>query len=1653
MKKVGVGKTVTYKAGATVKKVTVKNKKVVKATISKKNKKHVTLKGLKAGTTTVTVKTSKKTIKLNVKVGATKITKKTLKTTMTAGDTQTVSVTATGGKGDTIKFASSNKAVLKVNKTSAKANTKGIAKMGVAAVAEGTAKLTVSSKNTGVKKAFTIKVVAATPAPATQAPATGPAVTTAAATNAPSVVTTPGVQATATAGTDATQAPGTDVTLAPGSTDAVSTDAPANTDAVATPDVTADPSFDPETATQGAITINTNVSGASIKVLSGETTVAAVTQDATKTSATTSVIAPGVYTVEVSKKGYDTVKKQVTVNGDISIDVELVESLKTGANAVVTNAMTGYENTVLVNDNAEVTVTVKDKDGNPVANKSVVFSLSNEKKYSSAAITPAANSGFEIKGNTVVTTDAEGKATFVVGTKAQGLKSTDETYVGSVQFRASVVGSSDANDVATGTIGFAAINLGSVSVTTKDEKLATSIGVNAAGRTASKATSRALSGLDTTYIATQQVSPEGKTDNAVSFSVKPQILLPGYEQVSDDVDEFVYTIPEEQAKSGKYGTYSSITKTVTLDIDTSTLQYATLNFASVQLSPYSQMTIKCFSDKECTKFITGSDQIVKGEKEQNNFAYQIPLTKSKVEAITVTIESAGQVQTNKNDGFVMKDITGVYNKAGTSANGGYQTLSTAKIDWQVTNPTYSNEKELSKANAVDVLDITPADGETSATTSSTFTYQVPVFPNTGNAVIKEYDKNNKVVAYYLAPTENKYTSSAGNTTYDNTNEISAIVENEAGESITGLKAYKATEAEATTVLSGTIVKTDDTTGTTLTLNSEKVGSTNVKGVISIDGVGSEQLNAANSSVYTSVQWNPIPTEQETAVEESNAFLALAGQKITVYAQLTDANNNPVSLAGENVTFKYGSSATEIGAGDKNVDGATIVSNTGKTDVNGRTALVLSAAEAENITKLKAAVDNDNYNVVLMVGSTDAVKVEKADLYWVEANLYFKNSVLEGAIEETTENDTRSIDVSDPIVGSEWEFAVKTIGNNLVDGELDGYTVDIDGLRVAMSGNTDNKGTYEFTENGVAKATSKVSQEDKITAKIDADSISNAVAFTAKKTINNVETTKTFTSVGEGTPNLNAKLTLNVDWQKEGTKLSLITPMGTSVAAASTTVYVKVTDATGENVAANETVTFKSGNSDESFTDASNGGNTGIGSITVTTDNNGIAAVTIDRHATAKSSIISATIENVDQIASTTINWVNDTTGDFGVVNAAMKTGSTNEVELTFSNEVLAESVQAGEFILFSVDTNNTKNVYYDITSAKASGKKVTLTVSNALEAGQYYVDFGTKKVDGVTYQLADEFGKTITSNGFDTGYDYDDRGTGNDPYEISFYSTKNASFDLTVSEDNADTKITLENVQSPVTYADTDVIVMVDGKIDITADPSSKVITLSNIKDTTKVAVYYMGNVETVTLSANSNIVAANNDIAADANTVVNDLTKPAGTSTTMTYLSTGANGAAATYHEVSDVDGIIEESPAGTLTVTPADGKTATFTITLTKANGDDVVKAFTVISGSADYECKEVTADYVKAAADAKTLDDEIKTYTVSGNEYDIAAIETENDSAITVTKLSGTILSVDSNKITVTSSGTSTATFRVDVKSGDATVSTVYTIQDATSEFSIS
>ena len=190
---------------------------------------------------------------------------------MKVGETKALKVTATNGKGDTIKFTSSNKATVKVNKASAVANSKKVAGTTVTALKAGKAKITATSKYTGKKKTFTITVVDATP---TVTPSTNPAVvaTTPAVTNTTTPGTNPGgststtTKAPTTTSGAATNVPSsTDVastevpeTTTPGATDATNTEAPTTTDAVETvaPDTTETPDTTevPDVTTTPAIT-------------------------------------------------------------------------------------------------------------------------------------------------------------------------------------------------------------------------------------------------------------------------------------------------------------------------------------------------------------------------------------------------------------------------------------------------------------------------------------------------------------------------------------------------------------------------------------------------------------------------------------------------------------------------------------------------------------------------------------------------------------------------------------------------------------------------------------------------------------------------------------------------------------------------------------------------------------------------------------------------------------------------------------------------------------------------------------------------------------------------------------------------------------------------------------------------------------------------------------------------------------------------------------------------------------------------------------------------------------------------------------------------------------------------------------------------------
>ena len=133
----------------------------------------------------------------------------------------------------------------------------------------------------------------------------------------------------------------------------------------------------------------------------------------------------------------------------------------------------------------------------------------------------------------------------------------------------------------------------------------------------------------------------------------------------------------------------------------------------------------------------------------------------------------------------------------------------AKIDWAIENPVYSEVKQLSYADATSATKL--AISANSA--DSTFTYQVPVFPYTGMAVITEWDKNGKAITYYLAPTENKYkTTSGGLDIFTNTNELSALLgTTSVNNGINPVKAYKATSTEIAAAQGATIKTANDGT--------------------------------------------------------------------------------------------------------------------------------------------------------------------------------------------------------------------------------------------------------------------------------------------------------------------------------------------------------------------------------------------------------------------------------------------------------------------------------------------------------------------------------------------------------------------------------------------------------------------------------------------------------------------------------------------------------------------------------------------------------------------------------------------------------------------------------------------------------------------------
>lgn len=820
----------------------------------------------------------------------------------------------------------------------------------------------------------------------------------------------------------------------------------------------------------------------------------------------------------------------------------------------------------------------------------------------------------------------------------------------------------------------------------------------------------------TEYVTSQQV------DHKVGFvGGVPTIELPGENSQLTSAERFTQDV---NITSGDYGVYESKSEYITLKVKPSELTYATLNFSSLNLSKYTALYINTYANEALAKAdditVNRNATKVSGPYKKDNFSYQIPRNDNTV--IRVTLVSKGQVNTDTAKGYVIKDVTGVY-KNSTGVAGKTETLKGAKITWSTAAAKYSEEKPLDPTKLKELADNTLV-----VTNSSVFkdvasdkdlsklTYSVPVFPYTGNAIIKAYDKNGNVVAYFACPTVNETTITPAGKVAANANVIT-----------TGTFVYRISEEEATKSV-GTVSQADVNGKTLLTVESNKVGTTVVEGKVS----GIPGLDATNDTVYTSVQWNPIPN----STEANGGAIALAGQDVVLTAQLVDKEQNPVANAGKSITYSYKKDKT---AG-KNV--SVLGKDTQNTNSKGQAELTVTAATAKSaLTDIEVKSTDSAYDAVLLVNGQ---QVKKLDLYWVEAAPSFTPSVETPSVLTAFAHPVVTGEAVAQI-GENWEYGFQATGDTLANvGVWAGKSVVVNNVKIAVTADTGSKGTIKDAANGAVYATSNKPGVTTLSAVVDGTAYdSNGVSFKIGA--------NEYKSVGQGKTTFKNTQKLEVKWNTEGQKGGFVEEPGLdAVTGQAITVYFKVSDKLG-NALENQKGEFALTNAVTSRTSVTSG--------SYTTDANGLAKVEVKQDASsATKSVVAFTFDGVTY--KEVITWHSDaqplSVNTGATVNSGSATGGTATVEdpyttycdgkkivLTFNDDVLASSVRTEQF---TVKRNGKEQ---NIASVSVSGKTITINFTNAITDNDkfaYDVTIVPKTVNGVTYAVVSTKGAGLANS-------------------------------------------------------------------------------------------------------------------------------------------------------------------------------------------------------------------------------------------------------------------------------------------------------------------
>ena len=1036
------------------------------------------------------------------------------------------------------------------------------------------------------------------------------------------------------------------------------------------------------------------------------------------------------------------------------VDVEAVD----GITGTITNALADYKaeygSVLIAGSDAYLKVLVSDKNGKPVANTPVSLMGQFKILNNESVLTP-----FQVKGLNVQNTDANGYATFVIGASSSLVTPTSGDYA-LIELTATAVAT---NQVYKTDLAFATVALGEVDVLNdndKNDSLLEKISQNAPGTASVVVETTTIDGAaDTEYVASQQVNEKGTTTNKVQLKLDPQIKIP-YANATSVVDKYQKDVNKEIKEYSVYQNGGSTSFKV--EGIPAGLKYATLNFSSIDVSDYTKVVI--------TAYKAGSGTVVEtyeidGPTTQKNFGYQIPVQKNTALDIEVKVISEGQVDDNQNAGLVVTDVTGLYD---TKTSDDVKTISLKdSVTWSVVENKYSNAKTLTAAEAAAYI---PDEMDAKYTAEgNTYSYQVPVYPYTGNAVLTVKDVNKKVVGYFTIPTENITKVVSGDVVYQNENDI--VDANNQAILVSYDEAFNNVGA----------ITAD---GNTVEVNSEATGITALQAKINLAGFENE-INLTNNTVYTSVHWSPIPTTK--SIDQQN-FYALAGQSITVKAQLVDNNGNKVAQSGEQITYYYDNNKEITERGAVGTTKATATSYTQSTDANGQATLKLTSGDFEALVKLLHA-ESKNYNVQLVIGDT---MVSNANLRWVKPGLEFTSSVDEDdedyEVASTLEGDTELDNVLAKEAESSWIFGYEVVGltqdDDIDDAEVR-EVVSIEGLKVDVTKGGDGEITTTGMANGTAKLSSKKAGATTLTGTLNKNSVVSGtpVIFNVKEN----GTVNRYTNVGEGNPSINESLNLPITWGTVGTAIEIVTPKGSNIMVdgSDTTyeAYIKVKDTTqGEN----PITTITKDNVEVKIT-YSNGSSSASETLVLSEDQvdtaNGLVKVSLKNSVTPasgadfspKTATIAVKFGNVETEG--VIDYASETNNaaEFALATAKYEftDGANPQVKLYFTAPVNPETLLNKN--MFSIVNTAGKNV--DIKSAKVSddNKVVILTLGDVhkttgLDSSETYtVTVGSITDKGITYDLCDTHGRTIIT----------------DAYKTTTFDTVASNLDVTITAEGA----------------------------------------------------------------------------------------------------------------------------------------------------------------------------------------------------------------------------------------------------------------------------